>query len=69
MNRIAALVTDEILSHFSVAAPWDDLADALIDRYRPYASRLVMYLAQEDIARNPENIGRWGEIARAVRAA
>jgi probable F420-dependent oxidoreductase len=69
MKRIAGLITDEILSHFSVAARWDDLADALIDRYRPYARRLVMYLAEEDIARRPENIGRWGEIARAVRAA
>lgn len=69
MGRIGELVTDEILEHFSVAARWDDLADSLIERYRPYASRLVMYLAQEDIARHPDNLGRWGEIARAVRAA
>lgn len=67
--RIGALVTDEILEHFSVVARWDDLADALIARYRPYASRLVMYLTQEDVTRRPQNLGRWGEIARAVRAA
>ncbi|MFW6094368.1 MAG: TIGR03617 family F420-dependent LLM class oxidoreductase [Pseudomonadota bacterium] len=69
MGRIAGLVTDEVLAHFSVAARWDDLADALIARYGPYASRLVMYLAQEDITRRPENLGRWGEIARALRRA
>lgn len=69
MARIPSLVTDEVLAHFSVAARWDDLADALIERYRGHASRLVMYLAQEDIGRRPDNLGRWGEIARAVRAA
>ena len=69
MGRIAELVTDEVLAHFSVVARWDDMADALIERYRPYASRLVMYLAQEDLSRHPDHLGRWGEIARTVRAA
>lgn len=69
MDRIRTLVTDEVLAHFSVAARWDDLADALIERYRPYANRLVMYLAQEDIGRHPQHLGRWGEIAHAVRTA
>jgi hypothetical protein len=69
MARIGALISDEVLQHFSVAARWDDLADALVTRYQAYASRLVMYLAQEDITRRPGNLGRWGEIARAVRAA
>jgi probable F420-dependent oxidoreductase len=69
MERIAELVSDEILSHFAVTARWDDMADALLARYQPYGDRLVMYLAQEDIARRPANLGRWGEIARAVQAA
>lgn len=68
MERMGALITDEVLAHFSVAARWDDMADALIERYGPYAHRLVMYLTQEDIAKRPENLPRWGEIARAVRA-
>lgn len=66
MARVGALVSDEVLEHFSVAARWDDMADALLQRYRPYASRLVMYLAQEDITKRPHNLARWGEIARAV---
>ncbi len=69
MERMGRLVTDEVLAHFSVAARWDDMADALINRYGSHAHRLVMYLTQEDIGRRPENLGKWGEIARAVRAA
>jgi hypothetical protein len=30
---------------------------------------VVTYLANEDIARNPTHLPRWGEIARAVVAA
>jgi hypothetical protein len=27
-----------------------------------------MYTAVADLARRPDNLGRWGEVARAVRA-
>jgi len=66
---MAALITDEMLEHFAVVAPWDDLADALVARYRGIASRLVMYLAEESIGRDDKALGRWGEVARAVVAA
>lgn len=62
-------ITDEMLEHFALVAPWDDMADALIDRYRGVASRVVMYLANEDIQRHPEHLGKWGEIAQAVTKA
>lgn len=65
---MAATITDEILDHFAVVARWDDLADALIDRYRGVASRVVTYLTSEDIHRNPANLDRWGEVAQAVRS-
>jgi hypothetical protein len=45
------------------------MADRLIDRYKGKASRLVMYLAKASIQENSANLARWGEIARAVRAA
>lgn len=61
-----AVITDEILEHFAVIARWDDLADALRERYAGTAARLVMYLAGESIARNPADLTRWGEVARAV---
>ena len=62
-------ITDEMLDHFALVARWDDMADALLGRYRGVASRVVMYLANEDIHRHPENLPRWGEIAKAVAAA
>ncbi len=68
MQGLADTITDEMLSHFAVVANWDDMADALKARYEGVASRVVTYLAAEDILRHPENIGKWGEIARAVRA-
>jgi len=66
---MAQTITDEMLEHFALVANWDDLADALLDRYRGVASRVVMYLANEDIHRNPDHLPRWGEVARAVSAA
>lgn len=66
---MAAAITDEMLEHFALVARWDDMADALLSRYRGVASRVVMYLAGEDIQRNPDHLPRWGEIATAVAAA
>lgn len=63
---MAEAITDEMLEHFALSAAWDDMADALIARYQGVAARVVMYLANEDIQRNPANLTKWGEIARAV---
>ena len=69
IGGMAALITDEMLEHFALVARWDDLADALLARYRGRASRVISYLAMGDITANPGNLGRWGEVARAIRAA
>jgi probable F420-dependent oxidoreductase len=66
---MAATITDDMLEHFAVVAPWDELADALLARYDGLASRLVMYLAEASITADPAALGRWGEVARAVTAA
>ncbi len=66
---MASLITDEILEHFALVAKWDDMVDALINRYQGVAGRVVTYLASEDIHRHPENLSKWGEIAKAVRQA
>lgn len=68
MAAMADVINDEMLSHFALVARWDDMADALRDRYAGCASRVVSYLTAEDIRRNPGNLARWGEIARAVAA-
>lgn len=66
---MADTITDEMVEHFAVVASWDDMADALIDRYHGTAARIVMYLAVESLAKEPASAGRWGEISRAVRQA
>jgi probable F420-dependent oxidoreductase len=68
MQAMTDTVTDVRLEHFAVDAKWDDLADALQSRYQGVASRVVSDLTADDIRRNPENLPRWGEIARAVCA-
>jgi probable F420-dependent oxidoreductase len=69
ISGMAQLITDEMLDHFAIAAPWDEIADALLDRYGGLARRLVMYLGEDSIEADPANAARWGEIARAVTAA
>lgn len=67
-DAVADLVSDEMLEQFGLTARWDDMADRLIERYNGIASRVVMYLAKQSIQENPANLGKWGEIARAVRS-
>jgi probable F420-dependent oxidoreductase len=69
LDGLAATITDEMLEHYAVVAPWDDIADLLVDRYGGLARRVISYLTLDDVARNPEHLDRWAEIARAVRAA
>jgi probable F420-dependent oxidoreductase len=63
---MAEIVTDEILDHFVLVAPWAEMADALRSRYGGVASRVVLYLAEEQISSDPSALERWGEVARAL---
>jgi alkanesulfonate monooxygenase SsuD/methylene tetrahydromethanopterin reductase-like flavin-dependent oxidoreductase (luciferase family) len=64
-----ATITDEMHAHYAVDGPWDSIADTLLARYGDIAERVISYLTVDDIARTPANLGKWGEIARAVRTA
>jgi probable F420-dependent oxidoreductase len=66
---LAETITDEMLDTYAVVGPWDEIADRLIDRYGGVAERVISYLTLEDVARHPDHLARWGDIARAVRAA
>lgn len=63
------VITDEMLDHFAVVCSWDELADRLTERYSATATRLVMYLAEDQIRHDPSTLPRWGDVARAVRGA
>ncbi|HZP99264.1 MAG TPA: TIGR03617 family F420-dependent LLM class oxidoreductase [Reyranella sp.] len=64
-----ALISDEILDQFAVVAKWDDVADKMIARYKGIAARLVIYLASHWREIDARTLGRWGDVARAVRNA
>jgi probable F420-dependent oxidoreductase len=66
MAAMAATVTDEMLAVLALETAWDDLADAIVDRYDGVADRVVCYFATASWERNPEIRERWAEVARAV---
>ena len=68
-DGLAATITDDMLDAFAVVGPWDEIADRLVDRYQGSAERVISYLTVDDIAHHPDHLGRWAEIARAVRDA
>ena len=69
LDGLAATITDEMLEAFAIIGPWDEVADRIVERYGAMAERVISYLTIEDVARNPERLERWAEVARAVRAA
>lgn len=64
---MAALITDDMLEHFAVEATWDDLPDALSEKYDGIADRLVLYFAEELYRSDPTVLKRFGEVASALR--
>lgn len=65
---MAAQITDDHLATFCTEATWDDLAQALVDKYAGLASRLVFYNAAMG---HPDTmharLERFGEVARQIR--
>ncbi|MGI9608325.1 MAG: TIGR03617 family F420-dependent LLM class oxidoreductase [Acidimicrobiales bacterium] len=68
-EAMAELITDDMLDQYAVVAGWEDLADRLIERYSGTAARVVMYLGENRMRTDDTHLAKWGEIARAVRAA
>ncbi len=68
LQGMADTISDEMLDHFALVSPWDEMADRLKDRYASTASRVVMYLTEEHMRKDPESIDKWGEVARATRS-
>lgn len=70
IKGMAALITDDVLSHFIVEATWDRLADALIERYQGLAPniRVMSYTAMTQMKTDPAVVDRWADVATAMRA-
>lgn len=69
LDGMSAAITDEMLDAFAIVGPWDEVADRVVERYGGLATRVISYLTVEDIARHPDHLARWGELARAVISA
>ncbi len=59
-GEMHSLVSDELLDKFCVTATWDDLPEALVERYKGRATRLMPYAVADDGT-------PWKAIAKAVR--
>lgn len=68
VEGMARQITDEMVDTYAVTAPWDRLAEALVERYQGVADRLVMYFAGSAWRTDPDSLDRYGEVARRVRA-
>lgn len=64
------LITDDVLDHYVVAAPWDELGDALVARYTGLAPRirLMSYTAINQYGKDPAVLDRWGAVADRIRS-
>jgi probable F420-dependent oxidoreductase len=67
VDGLAATITDEMLEVYAIVGRWDEIADRIVERYAGRAARVISYLTLDDVARNPDHLARWGEIARSVR--
>lgn len=61
---MAAVISDDLLSHFVVDADWDGAAAAISARYRGIAARVVLYFGAFD----RDALHTWGEVANALAA-
>ena len=69
LAAMASVVTDEMVSAFTVEATWDGLADALVARYAGIADRVVLYDATSDWDPSRPGLGRWPEVAARFATA
>jgi probable F420-dependent oxidoreductase len=65
---MAAAISDEVLDTLTVSAPWDGLAQALMNRYRGVATRVVAYSAVSTWREDTDAVERWTEVAADFHA-
>ncbi len=66
-----ALVTDDVLDHYTVSGSWSELGSRLVERYRDVApdTRLMTYTAAHQIRNGDLSVlDRWAEVVQVVEA-
>ena len=64
---MSAVITDEMLEHFAIICPWDEVASRLQARYAGIATRLIAYTAAESIRRDRSSLARWADVAEELK--
>ncbi len=67
---MAAVIDDEILSHFVVEGTWDEMPDRIVKRLRGLSGtdvQPVLYHAGGTYRRDPESFARYGALAASLR--
>lgn len=59
---MATQITDDHIAVFATESTWDGLEEALVEKYRGIADRIVLYNALGD----PERFERYGEVAQRL---
>ncbi len=70
IKGMTSLVTDEILSHYTVTSNWNDLGTTLVDRYKDLAPnvRVTSYTAADNW-KDPEAREKWAHVTKTMREA
>jgi probable F420-dependent oxidoreductase len=69
LKGMAATITDDMLDVYSLESTWDGLAEALVDKYRGIADRVVMYDASAKWSYGTGALERWRDVTAAVTKA
>jgi probable F420-dependent oxidoreductase len=67
MAGMSGVISDEMLDAMTVTATWSGLPNALAEKYRGRASRIVCYSALEQFAADPASAERWQDVVRDFR--
>jgi probable F420-dependent oxidoreductase len=65
---MAAVIDDELLSHFIIEGPWDEVPDLVRAKYSGVAERVVFYSAGSAWANDRDHFDALGEAARRITA-
>ncbi len=69
IGAMAGEITDEMLEVYAVEAGWDEVADAILERYDGLVDRTYSYFAAGAWRASPEARERWRSVVAALTSA
>ena len=63
---MTALIDDDLLSHFTIDGPWDEVPDLVVAKYAGIAERVVFYSAGNAWANDRGHFDALGEVASKI---